>query len=243
MNSSRIEHLVRMAVEADAVEALAEGREPEARPEVVVRAGARWWLGMSAGLAAAAAVALVAVWPSIAPRGSAVLPAPRLADSGQRDRVLPMLKLPTQGRSPMVSTAPILSSTPKREGVSPIDPSMVEQCIVVAIYRDTRGGLRCVRWQPQEWAENRCLSEVSAHELKSVAMRHPCAENGQQLVLVAMSGPKAVLPTNDTNAAELAECILDWPRACEGEGACYLSAASRCVPPGVSVKVETVAIR
>lgn len=124
----------------------------------------------------------------------------------------------------------------------PVDPNALEGSIVVAIYVDEAGVSHCVQWGEHGWSNNRCLSDVPASEVRSVRLGEPCSTDARQVVLVALSGPRSMLPATDIGATQLAQCIARAGQDCEHEGACYLHAASDCLPSGVSVRVQTVAM-
>jgi hypothetical protein len=263
MNDARIQELVRMALEVDELEgvrrpAVTAASAGAADPRgVVVRR--LFWAG--AALAAAAAVAVMVsplatrvstdpgagrmtagLGPSMAAPGAARDPgevgAPAHADYtvALEPRYTRRLNL-----QDMIRPAP----APAPAGVvgARLDPEGLEQCVVMAIYRDPLGAMHCVQMKPHEWQGNRCLTEVPPSELRSVWFGRPCAEPASTLV-VALSGPRRALPKNEEGAVALARCILGLSESCEAHGQpCLQRAAVECVPSEVSVRVETVAAR
>ena len=245
MNDRQINDLVRMAMEVDELESGAADARPapglhladmdpasassrslrDRRP--AVRA---WWIG--AGLAAAAVVAI------------ASMTSPRVLPTGPKPGDTPIATNPNGPSTPHNVVTPsvpedhvAVAPAPARERV---DLGAVERCIVVAIYRDTRAGVRCVQFKPQVWSENKCLSEITPSELRQVTLGQPCTPANQTL-LVALAGPQKKLPQSQPEAEGLATCILDRPRDCGSDSKCLATAATECVPPDVSVRLESVA--
>jgi hypothetical protein len=242
MNDQRISELVRMAMEVDGLEAEANGPqlrlvgaggEDDLSP---VRRRRAWWMGTSA--AAAAALALWFVVPAFQ-RGSA--PITPIADgtgssvSGVEKPVIVRNQrlTPDPVASPAIEYPPMVLNTAQERA----DPGSVERCIVVAIYRDDRGAMHCVKVKPHEWSENKCLNEISQQELRCVSVGQPCSASADHAMLVALSGPQRSLPKTEADAVRLAGCILGSPSENDSRG--YANAAADCVPAGVSVKIET----
>ena len=132
----------------------------------------------------------------------------------------------------------LVSAANAREGCkNRIDPDSVEQCIVMAIYRDSLGTMHCVNHEPQKWSGNKSLSQVSQQELKCVTVGKPCTPAANRALLVAMAGPQRSLPHTDADAIKVATCILGSP--CENDSKCFAHAAAECVPSDVAVKIES----
>jgi hypothetical protein len=234
MNDRRVSDLVRMAVEVDELERGAGVGSPRLR---LVGADAEpahplptrgWWVGMT--LAAAAVLAMAAMLPFML-RPTEQPTGPIAMDHSGAGEMRP---IPTY----------LVSEGPTRPGLSesPVDAGSVEKCVVVAIYRDRTGGVNCVTPPtPQVWQGNKCLSEVSAQELKTVTLDRPCAKEADHALVVAMAGPQRSLPKTESDAVGIATCILGGPNGDGGEGLGRIAtAAASCVPPEVAVKIEAI---
>lgn len=245
MNDARIEQLLRMAVEADELEDACEGRSPViARLHngkvTMIAARRRMWAGFA--LAAGVAIAFAGAW-IIGVRSGTPQASPIVDNTPVQ---------PTEHTIELTSDTPhvkieknVIAATPDGGGSIRTANNDLgdsgEQSVVLAIYHDPYVGCRCVKWRPHDWAENRCLSDVGAQEIKGVDVGRPCMPAARQKLLVALSGPEQDLPTTDAKATQLAECILAGDRLCDTEGTCYEPAARECVPKNVSFKIESVA--
>jgi hypothetical protein len=258
MNDRRMNELVRMAMEVEELEAGANrpqlrlvGAEPdEANEGATVRHAlhGRWWAG--AGMAAAAVLALYFTLPAMlstpgspAHQGPIVINPPDLP-SMQGDHHDPT---PVIVHRDIVRPDPAPQMLVRNDHVvnvaaapTPVDPGSVEKCVVVAIYRDDAGRMHCVKSAPAVWSENRCLSEVSGQELRCASIGQACSSSADHALMVALAGPSRSLPKSDADAVGLATCILGSP--CQNDSKCLSSAAMDCVPPDVSVKIETTAM-
>lgn len=228
MNDRRMNDLVRMAVEVDELE-----REASAAPHLrLVGAAAHdahpvptraWWIGMTA--AAAAILAMAAALPLMLspalPSGTAIV-----ENTEPVGPVVPVVEPRDIAQGPVVAPVPV------------VDAGSIEKCVVMAIYRNDRGGVNCVTVPtPQVWQGNKCLSEVSAQELKTLSIDRPCPKDSDHALVVAMAGPQRSLPKTESDAVGLATCIL----RVKGEGLGRItSAAQGCVSPEVAVKIEAV---
>jgi hypothetical protein len=126
-----------------------------------------------------------------------------------------------------------------------VDPGTVQQCVVIGIFRDDHGAM-CVKVRPQEWAGNKCLSEVTPQELRTVSLGQACTPVVSRTLVVAMAGPQRSLPKTEWEAAGVAQCIVggvDTRHAGLDDVRSYMNAAASCVSPEVAVKVEAVANR
>jgi hypothetical protein len=233
MNDRSMGELVRMAMEVDELE-----REPSsAAPRLRLVGGEgesvhplptrRWWIGMTA--AAAAILTMAAALPLMMRPPVKVEPA--IADKIES----PLPVAPVELRSATVETV----VRPSAPATAPVDAGSIERCVVVAIYRNNRGGLDCVSPPtPQVWQGNKCLSEVSAQELKTLTLDRACSpRESDRALVVAMAGPQRSLPKTESDAMGLATCILGGPDEWQG------LRAESCVPPEVAVKIEALGSR
>jgi hypothetical protein len=185
-----------------------------------------WWIGMTA--AAAAILAMAAALPLM--MGAPARPDPAVATGDKTPAPVDVAVVEPRPTPPAPVAAPI------------VDAGSVERCVVVAIYRNKSGGLDCVTAPSQQvWQGNKCLSEVSAQELKTLTIERPCPKDSDHALVVAMAGPQRSLPKTESDAVGLAACILGGQD--DGRALNIASAAAGCVPPEVSVKIESIGSR
>ncbi|HMN41087.1 MAG TPA: hypothetical protein PKE29_09590 [Phycisphaerales bacterium] len=239
-------------------------------------AGARrtaWWIG--AGVLAAAGIALASVLPMMlgpaaekrvpvashggAPvevadgaakptRGAPVFRRHRsleaVAEGGGGTTPVWMVSEYALAREPDICVPPF-SGVPALSG-DRVDPGSVQRCVVVAIYRDDHGSMHCAQVQPQVWPGNKCLSEVTPQEIRTVPLAEACSPTASRTLVVAMAGPQRALPNTELEAIGVARCILGGEvshAGCAEDLRCIANAAAACVSPEVAVKVESVARR
>ncbi len=270
MNDKRMDQLVRMAMEADELEF---GPAADAPPMLrLVGVGddqdtegfARrrgWWIG--AGVLAAAGIALASALPLMlrptAPSGPTIVKgqAPTTVEvaheapkfrrhqslDGLSGGTTPVWVIPEYAlsREPEVCAPAYLGAMAR--GEDRFDPGNVQKCVVVAIYRDDHGSMHCAKVQPQEWSGNKCLSEVTPQEIRTVPLGQACSPAASRTLVVAMAGPQRALPMNEAEATGVARCILGGDEAHRGGSEDLRSianAAAACVSPEVAVKVESI---
>lgn len=221
-----IERLLRMTVEVERLEApepsvLGTLHAPGRRTP---QAGRRWTPRRLAGgaLATAAVLALgVAVFSQLT---GVVTPSPVRRDEG----------------------ALAAGLTPRGVIVQPATAGTGEDTVLLAVFHDELAGTRCVSWRDYDFAGNKCLGDVSEKELRGLCLRsaglETCGSKPQQVMVVALSGPRDSLPESDSSAQQLADCILRGERMCDSAGACFVPAARGCVPKNVSFRIETVGL-
>lgn len=270
MSERRVTNLIRLALEAEEFDAdvrrpLTTGLKlsecgPEERAallETVARAearsamrssGMRW---MKSALAMAACLGLGWVTAELMWTRGPVTGAPPLASSS-RERTQPKLQGtgPTGGTS--LATGKSMPWFPARSrdsvavssggaGVEDMSASTgASGCVVVAIFKDSRGGCRCVHIQPHAWEDGRALADRGPGDLLGVKLSGTCSTPSDALLLVAVEGPRELLPQTSAEAEALAECVSMAPKECDGSPGCYASVASRCLPSKVSVLAQTV---
>jgi hypothetical protein len=228
MNDRRINDLVRMAMEADELEADAQSPDRHLAGAIDAVPSGRsgslrgWWAGAALAAAGIAVVVALPFFTGHASKPGATIVEGRLGVPGPK------------GTIEVVSPAVVVNTALER-----VDPGTVERCVVVAIFRDDHGRMNCVKSKPHEWSENRCLGEVSSQELRRVVVGQGCSSSADQALMVALAGPQRSLPKTEADAMGLATCILGSP--CENDPRCLANAAAECVPAEVSVKIETVA--
>lgn len=114
---------------------------------------------------------------------------------------------------------------------------------VLAIYQDAAGVVRCVSWHPQAFGATP-IEKLKAGELVKATYGQQCSIAGpHRLIAVAVSGPKENLPSSAERAQELAQCIVgDATMKCDADPPTLSVASASCVPHGLHVMMETLAM-
>jgi hypothetical protein len=111
--------------------------------------------------------------------------------------------------------------------------------VVLAVFHDADDRCTCVQLKDHEWGTGRSLAEVGRGELLRTAMAGGCQDNPDRLLVIAVSGPKDLLPQNTAEAEVLATCVAENGR-CGDDSYCYASNAMSYLAPGVTVMAEAV---
>lgn len=248
MTDHDLTELLKMAREA---EAFAQPAAPRLAPPLVhapARASTKpdpyrilGW--SSAGLAAAAAVAAAVVLFRIGP-------APTINTDPNADTLV--AQVPTADHTTAVGpvVAPEATVIPAALAVAtPLatQPHEGRESIIVAMFRTADGQSRCVRIKSHEWDCGRSLDDISEGDLIGFAFENACdsviEEGPESLVVLAMSGPKGSFAKEAETAEAIAACMQSTPDSCGIEAACYADVALQCLPPGITVRAETLAVR
>lgn len=242
MNDRQLHELLRMAAEIERIEADAAsvvghigGRSAQATRGRRLFAGRAAW-AWGGGLAAAAAVALgVGGFLALSGGGGG-------GGSGSGGVLADARPNPMDYRVPLppavepVAAAPRAATTPKISA----SPAML-----LAIYQDMFGGARCVQIVPRPLEPGESLAAIARDEMlhaEDIERGAWCAPGPHRLLVVALAGPADRLPTTHERAEALAACIAQARDACSEDQSAYASAAYTCVPPGVSVRVESTIV-
>lgn len=224
MRDERLLELVSHAVQAEALERSAHeiGEAPEAIPMIRVRVEqpreAAWFKPLAAGLAAAAAIAVGVFWPSGSPQPmTPVGPGPVAA---------------TTDAAPAVEHAPEVRIARSEHGAG-------SAAVLLAVFRQADSRCDCVVWEPDAFG-GQTIDELDASELIEAAWRHRCAETGDLMLVMALDGPRELLPRTAEEAIALAACLS--AEECGPEPACYETHAPSCLAPGVVLIAETLAL-
>lgn len=113
-----------------------------------------------------------------------------------------------------------------------------EGSVLLAVFHDSDDRCSCVQLR-SDALKGRKVSEMGGGELLRAAIATACHENPEKVLVLAMSGPKDVLPTTTAEAEVLATCITENGR-CGDDSICYASSAQSYLPPGVTVVAETL---
>lgn len=239
MDDRRLESLIRMASEIEELERAAADTpalrlvHAPAAPRAA-RSVPRLWLRVGTFAAAAACVAMAIMLARPASPGArgpvAVVP-----DPAPVAPVRPPLKLAIE---------PTITPEYARKLIETLEGRNEVATGVLAIYEDSAGVVRCVRWHPHEF-DGRTLDELTPGEVVRVSYGRPyCAVVGpHRLIAVAVRGPVKNLPTSDERAQALAECIVgEPPTRCEAQPMLVASDTPGCLPNGLEYMVETLAM-
>jgi hypothetical protein len=230
MDERRLTQLLQMAAEAERMET---GRSLlDSAPPVFTRRlwTPRPWIGVAAALGVAGVIG----W-ALMPGGSQ--PTPRVASTNSAIDSNPAAT--HSGRTPSEPVVDVASAAAP-------DPCATESTILMALFQSVNGAVRSTRVAISDWDSRRGLDDMGEGEILSLAFEHIDEITAETLpdkvVLVAVSGPSGLLPDSEGDARVLQACLEGAP--CGGDQSiCYTSAAQQCLPDGLSVAVETRAMR
>ena len=230
MNDRQLHELLRMAAEVEAIEAQSSSSLGQVSPWTVAnRPAARrrvaWAVASAAAMFTLAAGVFVSLRPAPTPSATT------LADASKPAPVEPVLEPAPADMQPAVLAV----------DSKPASPGML-----LAIYQDILGAARCVQILPLPIEPGSSLADVARADLLHVdelGENSRCATGGpQRLLVVALAGPATALPDSDASAQALASCIAASRDQCSELPSSYADAAAACVPPGVSVRVESTLV-
>lgn len=221
MDDRRFETLVRMAVEAEAL-------EQSAAPMRLVGVSTRrrsWLVPLATAMAAAAAaVTLVTVvLPSMNP------PAPiRMTEDTS----------PNHADAPTELTSNALTGFEKPLEVRTVsDGPDDEASVVLAFFEGIDGRCQCLHIQDEEWDSDE-LAQKRRGELLEVAYRSKCGSATPNLLVVAIAGKRDALPRSPEQAEALAAQLSRHGRSVE-----HAYQAVSGLPAGSMVVTESVGTR
>lgn len=255
MDDRRLTNLIRLAMEAEAFEAdvnrpaglrLVEST-PEERAALVrvtpsVRPSVFSLRRIGTGFALAACAALgwflypqtVTTAPNAGPKQPVVASGQSNPGQGYQRASKPWL--PSRRSADNV----LVSGAADRVPGDAADAGDEVVCVVVAIFKGDQGDCRCVHIQPHAWADGRSLDERDPTDLFDVSLKNTCGPVGDSLLLVAVEGPRKMLPRSASEAEALADCVQEAPMVCGGSPGCVASLARGCLPPNVRVLAQSV---
>jgi len=142
-----------------------------------------------------------------------------------------------RGPQPAAPT-PVAIVPPKIELV-PLPAKLSEEgSVLLAIFHDADDRCSCVQLR-SDALKGRKVSEMGGGELLRTAIATACHENPEKVLVLAMSGPRDVLPRSTAEGEVLAACITENGR-CGDDSICYASSAQAYLPAGVTVVAETM---
>jgi hypothetical protein len=143
-------------------------------------------------------------------------------------------------RGPQASTpAPRpVATIPEKPAPRATPKGAEEGSVLLAVFHDADERCSCVQLR-HDVLKGRKLTEVGGGELLRAAMAGSCQENPDKVLVLAVSGPKEMLPRSTAEAEILATCITENGR-CGDDSLCYASNAAAYLPPGVTVVAESL---
>jgi hypothetical protein len=141
-------------------------------------------------------------------------------------------------RTPAPSPAPAPSGVAIKDPVK-VQPKPVEEgSVLLAVFHDADDRCSCVQLR-DDFAKGRKLTEVGGGELLRTAISTACHENPQKVLVIAVSGPKDMLPKSTAEAEVLATCVSEYGR-CGDDSICYANNAAAYLGPGMTVVAESM---
>jgi len=145
-----------------------------------------------------------------------------------------------RGPQPAAPT-PVAIAAPTIEHIAVPAKLSEEGSVILAIFHDADDRCSCVQLRSDAF-KGRKVSEMGGGELLRTAIATACHENPEKVLVLAMSGPREVLPHTTAEAEVLATCISEGGR-CGDDSICYASNAQVYLPAGVTVVAETMGMR
>jgi len=266
MNDRQLNNLIRMAAEADELERSAlsapsaslvhVAHDPRAQTslrlvgdQAQTKHRKRWFIRMTliASAAACAGLAVRIGLPTPAPRPNpwpvVVLPMPMNIEQTE------LATGPSDLATPAIPSAVASVSQPPDSTAAPAitfaNRDSTQGSVVLAIFEDASGIVRCVKWREHDFGAGG-LADVRPGDLSAATYGQHCVVGPHTLIAVGLTGPRDELPTTDERAQAMAHCIVGGANGekgrCETEPSSYNSASMSCLPHGLKVMVETLAM-
>jgi hypothetical protein len=144
-----------------------------------------------------------------------------------------------RGPQPVAPTPGPLTRIISEKPAPAAPPKLSEEgSVLLAVFHDADDRCSCVQLR-SDALKGRKVSEMGGGELLRTAIATACHENPEKVLVLAMSGPRDVLPRSTAEAEVLATCITENGR-CGDDSICYASSAQAYLPPGVTVVAETM---
>jgi hypothetical protein len=229
MNDRQLHELLRMAAEVEEIEAHASSSLGQISPWTNAHRPSQLRRVVWAGTSVAAAIAL----------GAGLFVSMRPAP------VVPL----TTGTDVAVKPDPVEATMDVVQAEVPVaipfDSRPASPGMLLAIYQDILGAARCVQVLPLPMNPGESLADVARADLlhsEELDEGTVCATGPHRLLIVALAGPSNSLPDSAESAEALAACITTSRDQCSEMPSSYANAAAACLPPGVSVRVESTLV-
>ncbi|HYE63305.1 MAG TPA: hypothetical protein VD997_15040 [Phycisphaerales bacterium] len=227
MNDRDLNALIRMAQEVEQLEEPAPLRFEWAQADAGARKlHVRKALGGVAALAAAACLGIAAItWMKPAPSG---VPGPVATNSGPAAVPIDVKVEPrSEGRDVAVRLA-------SAKGSSPLG------AVLLAVFKDSEDRCSCIQINGADFKGD--LASIGSSELVRAALESSCHENPQEVLVIAMEGPRDRLPSSTAEAEFLAAAVQSGSSHCSDDG-CLTETTGAFLPEGVRAVAGTVALR
>ncbi len=213
------------------------------------------WIRGFAGLAAAVAIA-AGLWQYFK---APVAPVSPLA--------APIASTSTPGRESVPSIAHLLEQIRATEAMKWADPTTrsriyangdtplrvvpirddaldsEDRSLILAVFQDDDSPwCECVRVQTGTLCSGQRVDQVSKEDLITAAMDSSCMIGADRVSIFAFTGPASKLPATREEAEALAITLAELPMECLKSDPCVQHVASACLPSGVAMVSQTVAI-
>lgn len=262
IDTQTLESLVIMTDEIAAFEREALGLGPAELPEpprslvaLPMKRSARpthAWTQRIAGLAAAVAVA-AGLWQHFkAP--APILPTP-IADAGTRGAAIPSIAhLDDEARAlramewadPNARSRIVLGGAASPLRILPVREGSLdseERSLILAVFQDDDSPwCECVRVQTGTLCSGQRVDQVNKEDLITAAMDSSCMVGADRVSIFAFTGPASKLPATREEAEALAITLAELPVECLKSDPCVQHVASACLPSGVAMVSQTLAI-
>lgn len=264
IDTQTLESLVIMTDEIAAFERDALGLGPTdmpAPPQSMVKVAPRRlassisensWIQGFAGLAAAVAIA-AGLWQYFKAPVAPVSPPIASTNTLGRESVPSIAHLHEQLRADeaMKWADPISRSRIYANGDSPLRVVPIrddaldseERSLILAVFQDDDSPwCECVRVQTGTLCSGQRVDQVNKEDLITAAMESSCMIGADRVSIFAFTGPASKLPATREEAEALAITLAELPVECLKSDPCVQHVASACLPSGVAMVSQTVAI-
>lgn len=125
-------------------------------------------------------------------------------------------------------------------------PAVVTECppqtgpMLLAVFHQPDSRCDCVVWQEGSFGD-RDVHEIGESELIEAAWRVRCADSSNLMLVVALDGPRELLPTDEESARVLAAGLSIQSEECGVSASCYESHPNEFIPPSVTMVAATLA--
>lgn len=118
-----------------------------------------------------------------------------------------------------------------------------DAAVILTISQDADGRCRCVTSVSHQLAAGQTVGDLATSVLLGVGLQRLCEATPERVLVLGMSGPRELLPSNKAEAERFASCLDHGPGQCDIDASCFASSALACVSPSVNIVAETVAMR
>lgn len=118
-----------------------------------------------------------------------------------------------------------------------------ERSLILAVFEDDDSPwCECVRVQSGTLCSGQRVDQLSKDDLVAAAMDTSCMIGAERVSIFAFTGPASKLPATREEAEALAITLAQLPAECLKSDPCVQHVASECLPSGVAMVSQTLAI-